>query len=284
MWKAGHNFSKGQMILMKSKLLYAKVNFKTGVAFSQKNWAPYEKKYAQNTKFNATKTWIEYINRLVSVVLGLSIACSVLFCWVYGDRNFKILSTLLLLLLGFQAWFGALVVYSELQPLKVSLHMFIALGILAIILWLIKKTYPKNSYHLNSSKPLSIAVLILLGVQILLGAQSREGVDRAVQRFGDALHFWSAPPLAFYLHRLSSIALLISVFCLFSQLKNTKLKNIAWYAFMATLASALVGIIIVYFDFPYLSQTAHLLLAAILFSLLFWIVICQPKTHPSSNK
>ena len=279
-WKKHYSFDRKQMILVKEKLFYANKDFKTGETFESQNWTPYEKKYAENTQFNVTKTWIEYINRLVSVILGISVAFSVLFCWLYGDNRLRILGALLLLLLGFQAWFGALVVYSELQPIKVSLHMLIALIIIALILWMLRKTYrdlpyPKEGLSLRTKK-LSLWILLLLGVQIFLGTQSRQSIDESLQKFGSEVAFLKDLPLAFYLHRVSAVTFLILVIYLFYLLKKTSMVHIARYAMISTVATFLVGVIIFYFDFPYLSQTAHLLLSSVLFSLLFWIALCHP--------
>ncbi len=102
--------------------------------------ADYKELYAHRgydkIDFNAFNTWTEYINRLLGLVGGL--LCFILFLSSLFTRSIKLilLSLLLLLLMAFQAWIGALVVYSILSPFKITIHMLVALFILCILFFL----------------------------------------------------------------------------------------------------------------------------------------------------
>ena len=93
--------------------------------------------------FDPFNTWIEYINRLLGVISGFF--CFGLFVAALFVRHQKLifLSIFLLLLMAFQAWIGALVVYSVLSPFKITIHMLIALLILSLLFFL---------YHITSSR------------------------------------------------------------------------------------------------------------------------------------
>ena len=68
-WAAKKNYKEGQIIILNESLRVAKSDFVTGTIYASENWEPYVKHaYA---KFNPVKTWIEYINRLVTVLLGI---------------------------------------------------------------------------------------------------------------------------------------------------------------------------------------------------------------------
>ena len=68
-----------------------------------------------------------------------------------------VLSTLTLLGLGFQAWLGKTVVDSNLAPYKITLHMIMALIIVAMILYVIfkSKTTFKTLYTPSAVLPFS---------------------------------------------------------------------------------------------------------------------------------
>ncbi|MEM1259933.1 MAG: COX15/CtaA family protein, partial [Bacteroidota bacterium] len=68
-WQPNREYKKGQVIIAKEKLFTARSNFLTGQEMTMDNWERYDKHdYAV---FNVWHTWIEYINRLVTVVLGI---------------------------------------------------------------------------------------------------------------------------------------------------------------------------------------------------------------------
>ena len=68
------------------------------------------------------------------------------FLSTYEFRRNKILtllSGLVVLSMGFQAWLGKLVVDSNLSPYKISIHMIMAIVIVCLIIYIIKKADAK---------------------------------------------------------------------------------------------------------------------------------------------
>ncbi|MFT5714249.1 MAG: cytochrome c oxidase assembly protein subunit 15 [Flavobacterium sp.] len=269
-WTPDRDFEEGQVIIKDDKLWVANGNFKTQNIFDQHQWRLYTKHdYAL---FNATETWIEYINRLVGALAGVVIFLMAVFSIGYwkSDKKITLLSWASVLMIGFQGWLGARVVYSVLNPVKITIHMIVALFIVALLIYLIKKTSGNiNHFKKNTVfKKVVLLTLILTFVQIVLGTQVRQYVDGQVKLLGyDQMALvLQNPTLIFYTHRSSS--LLILGLNLFLFVKNRKLKlgfkKINWVMLLIGI-EILSGMAMYYFDFPFASQPLHLILASLLF-------------------
>jgi heme a synthase len=139
--------------------------------------------------FNFTLAWIEYLNRLSGMILGLFIAgTAVLALMRYrAARSILYPSLGAALLVAFQGWQGGQVVISELQPLAVSIHLVLALVIVSLLTYVAQKAYyleeetgaPAIAYP--RAVPLSIAVLwVLTVIQIIIGANVRAGIEALI--------------------------------------------------------------------------------------------------------
>ena len=70
-WKKNHNYKKNQIIIFNDSLIYANKDFKTVDSINRENWSNYTKH--DYSIFNVYHTWIEYINRLIGAIAGLSV-------------------------------------------------------------------------------------------------------------------------------------------------------------------------------------------------------------------
>ena len=87
-WKSNHQYNKDEIIILGESLFYAIDNFNSEKEINLSNWNKYTKH--DYSKFNVYHTWIEYINRLIGAVAGLS----VLVLFIYSLKffmNFKVL-------------------------------------------------------------------------------------------------------------------------------------------------------------------------------------------------
>ncbi|MBT8319920.1 MAG: COX15/CtaA family protein [Gramella sp.] len=252
--------------------------FTTKEKYESSNWVNYEKHdYAI---FNPTHTWVEYINRLLGALAGLA----VLIMAFLSLKKFKIkkritvLSWISVLLMGFQAWLGATVVYSVLAPAKITIHMVMALVIVAVLLYLLKISSEKevNQYKTrNFQLLLGVAVALTL-IQVVMGTQVRQFVDEQVRSLGyNAKELWLADPnITFYIHRSFSILVLLINLALWwkNQKLNLHLNKINIVIALILLEVA-TGIAMYNFDFPYLSQPLHLVIASLLFGFQFYLLM-----------
>ena len=145
--------------------------------------------------FNALKTWIEYLNRLVGVLIGLLVFGTFIasfFAFWKKDKTIVWLSFIAFILVGFEGWLGSKVVSSELHPVMITLHMVLSIVIVFILLYAVAKSY--NSVviieDVKESSSLSflliLTILITLG-QVLLGTQVREMIDNVSAMMGETL-------------------------------------------------------------------------------------------------
>src|ERR1700761_6494747 len=102
-------------------------------------------------EFNAAKTWTEYVNRLIGAMTGLFLFAVAIFSFSYWEQSKAIawLSVINLVLVGFQGWLGSIVVSSNLVAWIVTVHMLLALAILAISIYTyhLAKVYNKQKFR-----------------------------------------------------------------------------------------------------------------------------------------
>lgn len=276
-WSPGREFEKGQVIIKDETLLVATDDFTTGTDFDASHWRPYTKHdYAI---FNPTHTWIEYANRLTGALAGLATIIMAVFSIGFwrDKKKITLLSWLAVFMMGFQGWLGAKVVYSVLNPVKITLHMVVALVIVALVLFIIRKSNaPKERLYVNDSPFRSVLLLaiVLSLIQIVLGTQVRQFVDEQVRTFGyDQMNLvLKNPDVAFYVHRSFSIAVLGVNFILFW--RNRKLNlgfgKINWV--MALIGIEVISGLAMYeLDFPFGSQAVHLVIASVMFGVQYYL-------------
>lgn len=276
-FKSNHDYKKGIVIIVDESLKVAKSNFTSSDSFESNNWDDFTT-HDYNI-FNPLHTWVEYINRLLGVLAGIPILIfTIMSIWLWKDNKWLLpLSVLTVFAMGFQAWLGKTVVDSNLAPYKITIHMVMALVIVFIILYLIyaSKTSFKNQLADSAFNNLLIFATALTLVQIVLGTQVRQYVDEQVRAIGYIKSEWLAnPTLNFYVHRSLSILVLLVNGLLF--LRNRKLQLGYTKMNLVILCIALeiaTGVVMYYFDFPFSTQPLHLVIAAILIGIQFYLIL-----------
>ena len=275
-FKSFHDYNQGEMILLNSENFYTAIkDFKSEEIINLNNWNLFEKH--DYVVYDPVHTWIEYINRLIGALAGIPILLFTIIS-IYYWKDYKYLSIISLLTvfgMGFQAWLGKTVVDSNLAPYKITVHMLMALVIVALILVLIVQTKKVNKSENYLFKNLIIFSIILTLVQVIIGTQVREFVDEQVKLIGyDKSNWLTGVPLKFYVHRSFSILVLLVNFYLFYLNKKLSLGyNKVNYVMFFIGVEIATGILMYYFDFPLLSQPIHLVIATIIFGLQFYILL-----------
>ncbi len=234
--------------------------------------------------FNPIKTWTEYINRLIGVVIGLSIliqaVLSLLVKPVLTARIFSLAS--LVMVIG-QGILGAFVVSSELKPLVISIHLTVAvlIGFSLLGAWFFSDKPPAiiSPYPLS---PFALTIFILtsfcLIIQFVLGTEVRSQVDALFHRyFYESRHLYAGfLNWIFLFHR--SFSLLVLVLLILQIPVIGKFMPVSyWYQLIYPLCLALgliiSGVILAYFNFPSFAQPFHLLFGFCIVCSQFWLFL-----------
>jgi cytochrome c oxidase assembly protein subunit 15 len=227
--------------------------------------------------FNASKTWIEYLNRLVGVVIGFLI---ILLVW----QSFKVrshepqlfwLSVITLIGVLFQGWFGSIVVSTNLTQWTITIHMFLALLLVFLLILIYFKSKFESPFRLSVSitNGLLVSCIVVVLIQVFFGTQVREEIDRIASNFNRA-DWISTLGVDFIVHRSFSWGVLLLNLLLVYRLRKTKIANTLSTALLAViLASILSGVIMAYFSIPAFVQPLHLLLATVIFGIQILLVL-----------
>ena len=287
-WKSNSKYNKNQIVIIDEKLFYANDKFKSKSKFEMSNWSEYTKH--DYSKFNVYHTWIEYINRLIGAIAGLS----VLILFVNSLKFLKTkkiitgLSFLALIAIIFQAWLGKMVVDSNLTANTITVHMLMAIILLFILFSILAISNPSKK-RVKISRNISILVLIsivLLLIQIITGTEVRKFIDIKMEllNYIEKDKWIENISSSFSFHRSFSWAIIIvnSLIYFYARKSGLKLKiiHIVNTLIFFQISS---GIIMYYFHFPFSSQPIHLLISTMIISIQFYFLLLY-KTSKNAIK
>ena len=283
-WQPNSTYEEGMIIIKDEVLFVAEQEVKTASVFNEKNWEEYTKhEYATFNKFH---TWVEYINRLVTVVSGF-----IFLFLLAGSLKFRkenkwipIISFTAFFFMLVEAVLGKMVVDSNLKPTMITIHMVIGLLIIGLVLrllFIIRKEKTSYKYHALFNKLLIISVVFSL-IQIAMGTQVRQFIDEQVKLFGFENKEYSLmnPSFKFYFHRSFTIAIILVNFGLFylNQVHSLGYKLVKWILLLLFLET-ITGILMYYAEFPLGTQAIHLLSGALLFGVQFYLWMQSRKVR-----
>ena len=256
--------------------------------------ANYQQTYAEHgygdAPFNALKTWTEYVNRLIGVVIGLLIFALMLVSFGFWSRDRAVVwwSLAAFLLVGFQGWLGSVVVSSNLAPWIVTLHMIVALVVVGILIYAVARGernggQPQAPSTNRSDQSVRRRLGLLFGlclslsaVQIAMGTQVREQVDEVALEVSARSEWMEELGTLLLVHRSFSLIVLVANIALILGIRKYSRKDHAsktegtslgrfGVAVLSILGAELtVGAVLFYFSMPAALQPVHLLLAALL--------------------
>jgi cytochrome c oxidase assembly protein subunit 15 len=142
-------------------------------------------------QFNFTLAWIEYVNRLFGVAVGLLVlTVAILAIRHYrGEPSILWPSIAAALLVAFEGWQGSVVVASELEPIVVTVHMLLAFLIAGLLVWVTFRAYagdetPSTARDQASRLPAWVLALwIVTIVQVVVGTAVRGGLEYAAAQY-----------------------------------------------------------------------------------------------------
>ena len=241
----------------------------------------------EEAHFNPLRTWIEYGNRLVGVLIGFFIFITAVLSFRYFRQDSIItwLSLLAFIGVGFEGWLSSIVVSTNLLPGTITIHMLLAIAIVCLLIYVVARSYDGLvPIRLNAGKS-TANVLLVLGlilslIQVGLGTQVREEIDAVAMGLGGAgRDTWIEKlGIQFYVHRSFSLLVLgVNVGLVWLLRKNGAWSGVLRFFVISLLAvivvSILSGAALAYFAIPAVLQPVHLLLAALLAGIQFTLLL-----------
>ena len=248
--------------------------------------------------FNVYKTWTEYINRLIGVVIGLLITATFALSFRYRKEKISITisSGAAFIMVLVQGWLGGQVVATGLDEWLITLHMLLAM---VIVLTLIYAAFQASSEQLQVKLAKStgrwlmaaLGLLILSTfVQLVLGTQVREMIDVLknmaapppretwISKVGaiDEIHrsfswvVFIAGALVFYLSRWRS--------------KADRIRKVGSAVFGIILLQIATGIGLYYLGMPPVYQVVHLVGIAFMLGLEFFLLLLVMNSESTPLK
>jgi cytochrome c oxidase assembly protein subunit 15 len=244
-------------------------------------------------EFNPAKTWVEYINRLTGVVAGIFLLLTAVYSFTYRKSAKRIifLSILNILVVGYQAWLGSIVVSTNLAQWVVTVHMLLAIVILAISIYTYNYAKQLNKpqsvimYRILWLKGFLLFTLIVSVVQIILGTEVRESVDVIAKSLSYTIRgSWIAKVgSVFSYHRDLAILVVVANAIVYKMVidrfsgKAAPLLT-ARFILITLLIQILSGFALAYIAFPPAAQAIHILFSTLLFSLQFYLYLLVYRT------
>lgn len=247
----------------------------------------------QPETFNVAKTWTEYLNRLMGAITGFLLLGLAILSFTYKGKANRIivLSVANLVIVGFQAWLGSIVVSTNLMPWVVTVHMLLALVILGILVY----TYDyATQLH---KKPIVIMgqvvwlkVLIFVSIvltilQIVLGTEVREAIDAiSKQMLYNGRHSWvSKVGDVFSYHRDLAMLVLIINIIIYKVVKDKFNGKAIALRVGSSIGIVLIiqivtGLLLANFGLPPYAQALHILFSTFLFSLQYYLYLLVYRT------
>ena len=236
-------------------------------------------------EFNAAKTWTEYVNRLLGELTGIFLLFTAIFSFSYGHETKLIpfLSILNVILVGFQAWLGSIVVSTNLVAWIVTVHMVLALAIVAIAIssYHLAKTYGKHKLNISPITHIVTLFAIIISIlQIVFGTEVREKIDAVASHLqGGYREDWIADAgVIFVQHRDIAILVLLINVVLFGLIRagfgrHSVQQQLMSFAFLMIMLQIVTGILLSYWSLPPAAQAVHVLLASLVFGAQFYLMM-----------
>lgn len=259
------------------------------------------------TDFNPVKTWIEYLNRLLGALIGVFVFLTVVCALPYWRRDQPVfwLAFAAFLLTGVQGYLGSLVVSTNLLPVMVTVHMGLAMVIVAVLLYAVDRaqwgragdtqsgmdlfstTEALSLTAVRPSRGLQVGLwgaLLLTFWQIVLGTQVREQIDivAAAANYAGRENWVMNLGSVFSVHRtVSAAVLLLNIYIGYELWRSAQphLRRLVTATMAIIGMEILAGIILASYALPAAVQPVHLTLATGLFGVQFLLLLAVARAR-----
>lgn len=237
-------------------------------------------------QFNVVKTWTEYINRLIGVLIGLLITITMFLSFSYRKSTPSVMvsSVSAFILVVFQGWLGGMVVRSGLTEWIITIHMLVAMIIVGLLLYGAFNSI-SGQIHLRLAPTAkvfiarwSLVLLLVTVMQLVLGTQVREAIDVISKMTPpvERVDWLAGVGNLDGVHRsFSWLVLLASVYLSWFVYRHSVsgyFRKLVYTIFGMIAGQIFVGIVLAYGGMPPSFQVLHLFGSALLISFILLLV------------
>ena len=247
-------------------------------------------------EFNAAKTWTEYVNRLIGVVIGLLIIATAVSSLKYRKTrpSVTVAAVASLLLVLFQGWLGGMVVRSGLSQGLITAHMVVAMVLVGLLIFAAFKAVSHQlrvTLPATHRKPLLWAVWTLLAVSMIqlgIGTQVREAIDFVAKTMPDVARpdWLLLTGLVDVVHRSFSWLVLGALGWVWMVSRRPGVPSwvgrMSWVVAALILLQIAVGIGLAYGGLHPALQVAHLSGVSLLIAAQFVMLLMVSEAEPTS--
>ena len=250
--------------------------------------------------FNFALAWIEYVNRLIGMTVGLLIGGAAIWALVSYRRYPKIVipAAIAGVMVAYQGWQGGQVVSSELEPLLVSVHMGLAFIIAALMLYVTLQAWYLEREVISPGSAAGNAGIgnlhwqvaglsIIAIIQIISGSQVRTALELVAEAFPQLPQSeWLSKVGAIHLiHTGLGVILALATWKIGSRIVRATTQNVvvqgAWAAMLIAAVQLLLGAILTLAGMPGVLRLFHLLLSSLYVGM---IVLLYSALHREGRK
>jgi cytochrome c oxidase assembly protein subunit 15 len=238
-------------------------------------------------KFDPTKAWIEYINRLFGVLAGLFAVMFIALSFLNKSlKNTRLWVSLGFVMLILNAWLGSIVVTTNLLPGIVSLHFLFSFLCLFGFINAIQKAMPVLPMHNQEKYKVWLLLWLVIFVEVILGTWSREQVD--MLRSSSTLYLngnsnemlnYMGMDWLFIIHRY--VPGVILIYALMKYFKSSqilpKFKNHWFWITLICFMQICLGAVHIVYVVPKWTQIAHVVLGSGLLTYSFLVLLSFKK-------
>ncbi len=250
-------------------------------------------------EFDPVSTWVEYINRLSTVPVGISVLILGIFSFGQikpGRAGVTLASLSALFLVLLNGWLGARVVISGLKPGIITLHMALAILLQCVIVfaaWRGTDQPWRIALKDRTAGPVRLlawVIFLLVLLEGVMGSQVRELTDQlALLHVHQARSEWNAEleqSLVYHIHR--SFSWLIVGACIwFATLIRKSAGRLGWLELtIVTLIflQMLLGLVLSQIGIVRFAQVLHIGASSLLVSALFlWLLAARREVSSSTS-
>jgi cytochrome c oxidase assembly protein subunit 15 len=239
--------------------------------------------------FNVRLAWIEYLNRLVGVSIGIFIAVALYLALRHYRNTPRVLwpTVFAFFGVGFEGWLGAKVVSSNLDPHMITVHLVMALLVVSALLYATVCAFFPGGRPLENLPVERRALgqyarntLLVLLLQIGMGAWLRGDLEVVAKSSPelDRADWILKAGLANPLHRFLAVVVTLLVGYLYLRVRrvfgqSVWLNRAALSCVVLVLLQLLLGVVLAKLALPPVAQVLHLTIGSLLMGALTVVIL-----------